>query len=64
MDALIPSSAESGLVSDGAKASGAVVAELDSASILEAIQVRASALTPVMEAILHFRPSFHWGINE
>lgn len=64
MDALIPSSAELGRVSDAAKASAAVVAELDSASILEAIRVRVSALTPVMEEILHFRPSSHWGINE
>jgi hypothetical protein len=64
MDTLNPSSAELGLVSDAAKASEAVVAELDSASILAAIQVRASTLTPVTEEILHFRPSSHWGINE
>lgn len=64
MDALIPSSAELGRVSDAAKASAGVVAELDSASILEAIRVRVSTLTPVMEEILHFRPSSHWGINE
>ena len=64
MEILIPSSAELGLVSDPAKASAAVVAELDSASSLEAIQVRASTLTPVLEEILHFRPSSHWGINE
>jgi len=37
---------------------------VDSASILDAVQVRASTLTPVSEEILHFRPSSHWGINE
>jgi hypothetical protein len=64
MDTLIPYSAELGLVPDAAKVSEAMVADLDSASLLEAIQVRASTLTPVIEEILHFRPSSHWGINE
>jgi hypothetical protein len=64
METLIPSSAELGLVSDAAKASEAVVAELDSASILAAIQVRASTLTPVVKKTFYSRPSSHWGINE
>ncbi|SPE58662.1 hypothetical protein SBV1_2780003 [Verrucomicrobia bacterium] len=52
------------LVLGAVKASVAAVAELDSASTLEAIRVRESTLTDVMEKILEFRPSFHWGINE
>ena len=39
-------------------------AELDSTSILEVIRVRASTLTPIMQEMLHSRPSSHWGINE
>jgi len=46
------------------KASLAVLAELESASILEVIRVRESTLTIVMEKILQSRPSSHWGINE
>lgn len=42
----------------------ALVAEIDSAAILEAIQRRESTLTPVMEKILQFRPPSRWGINE
>jgi hypothetical protein len=64
MDTLIPISAEVGLVSDAAKGSEALVAELDSASVLQAIQVRISTLTPVLQEILNFRPSSHRGINE
>ncbi len=56
--------AELEFMPDAAKASEAVVAELDLASILEGIQVRASTLTPVLEKILQFRPSSHWGIDE
>ena len=64
MDTLTLYSAELELTSAAAKASEAVMAGLDSASTLEAIQARASTLTPVMEEILHFQPSSHWGINE
>ena len=64
MDTLTPHPAEVELASDAAKASEAVVASLELASILEAIQARASTLTPVMEKILQSRPSSHWGINE
>ena len=42
----------------------ALVAEMDSAAILKAIQARESTLTPVIEEILYSRPSSHWGINE
>ena len=45
-------------------AAAALVAEMDSAAILEAIQARESSLTPVMQKILESRPSSHWGINE
>jgi hypothetical protein len=51
-------------VPDAVKGSVAVLAELNSASILEAIRVRESTLTVVMERILQSRPSSHWGINE
>ena len=64
MDTVIPNEAELELMLDAAKASEAVVAGLELASILEAIRVRASTLTPVMEKILQSRPSSHWGINE
>ena len=49
---------------DAVKASLAVLAELESVSILEAIRVRESTLTVFMEKILQSRPSSHWGINE
>jgi hypothetical protein len=64
MDTVIPNEAELELMLGAAKASEAVVAGLELASILEAIHVRASTLTPVMEKILQSRPSSHWGINE
>jgi len=47
-----------------AKAIEALVAEFDSAAILEAIQARESTPTPVLEDIQQFRPSSRWGINE
>jgi hypothetical protein len=64
MNALIPEPADLELMTDAAKTSGALVAELDSTSTLEAIEVRASTVTPFMKEILQFRPSSHWGINE
>jgi hypothetical protein len=64
MNALIPEPADLELMPDAAKTSEALVAKLDSTSTLEAIQVRASTVTPFMEEILQFRPSSHWGINE
>ena len=64
MNALTPDQVELELAPDVAKAVDALVAELDSAAILEALQARASTLTPVMEKILQLRPSSHWGINE
>ena len=64
MNTFISDPAQLELMPEVAQAPGAVVAEQDSASILEAIQARESTLTPVMEEILRFRPSSHWGINE
>jgi hypothetical protein len=64
MHPLIPDPAELELMLDAAKGSEAVVAELDSAFMLEAIPVPESTLTPVMEKILQTRPSSCWGINE
>lgn len=65
MNTLITSGpAELELIPEAAKTSEAVAAEQDSASISEAIEVRASSLTPVMDEILQSRPSSHWGINE
>jgi hypothetical protein len=64
MNALIPDLAGLELIPDVANAIEALVAELDSVAILEAIQARASTLTPVMEKILQFRPPSHFGINE
>jgi hypothetical protein len=65
MNALIADPPELELMPDAAKASEeAVVAEQNSASVLESIRVRESTLTSVMERILEFRPSSHWGINE
>jgi hypothetical protein len=64
MNALIPDSAGLEFIPDVANAVEALVAEMDSAAILKAIQARESTLTPVIEEILYFRPSSHWGINE
>jgi hypothetical protein len=64
MNALIPDPAGLELVPEEPNAVRAVVAELDSIAILEAIQARASTLIPVMEKILQFRPPSHFGINE
>jgi hypothetical protein len=47
-----------------ANAVEALVAEMDSVAILNAIQARESTLAPVIEKIPYFRPSSHWGINE
>jgi hypothetical protein len=64
MNALIPDLAGLELIPDVANAVEALVAEMDSVAIVEAIQARASTLTPVLEEILYSRPSSHWGINE
>jgi len=64
MNLLISDPAELELFPDVTMAVEALVAELDSAAILEALKTRESAVTPVMEKILQFRPSSHWGINE
>ena len=64
MKALIHDPTEVEPVPGAVKASLAVLAELESASILEAIRVRESTLTVFMEKILQSRPSSHWGINE
>jgi hypothetical protein len=64
MKALIHDPTEVEPVPGAVKAAATVVAELNSASILEAIRVRESTLTVFMEKILQSRPSSHWGINE
>jgi len=52
------------LMRDTAKASEAVVAEMDSASILETIRVRESTLMTAIDKTLHFRASSCWAINQ
>jgi len=64
MNAQISDPAGLELVPEVANAVEALVAEMDSAAILEAIHVRESTLTPVMEKILQIRASSHWGLNE
>ena len=64
MRALIPDPAELEFMPDAAEASEAVGADLNSTSILEIIRVRELTPTPLMEKIIQFRPSSHWGINE
>ena len=64
MNAFISDPTQLELMPEVAQVSEAVVAGQNSASILEAIQARESTLTPVMEEILRFRTSSHWGINE
>jgi hypothetical protein len=64
MSAPITDLAQLRLTTNPATPVEAVVALLESAPNLEAIQVRAATLTPVMEKILQSRPSSHWGINE
>jgi hypothetical protein len=64
MNALIPDPAKLELMPDAAKAGNVAAAELNSASILEMLQVHESTVTHVMEKILQFRSSSHWGINE
>jgi hypothetical protein len=63
MDRLISNRAELDLVHDEAKASDAVAAEVDMASVLKVIEARALTIAPIIEKI-RFRPSSHWGINE
>jgi hypothetical protein len=64
MNAQIPDPAGLELTPDVVNAVEALVAEMDSTAILEAIQARESTLTPVMEKFLYFRPPSHFGINE
>jgi len=64
MNALDSDTTELELMPDVEEAVEALVAELDSATMLNALQARQSTLTPVMEKILQFRPPSHWGINE
>jgi len=64
MNPLIPDPAGLELTLDVVNAVEALVAEMDSASILEAIQARESTLTPVLENLFHLRPPSHFGIDE
>lgn len=52
------------LLPDAVKATEAIMAELDPASMLETNQVSASTLVSVAEEPRRFRPSSRWGINE
>jgi hypothetical protein len=42
----------------------ALLAEMDSAAILQAIQAREATVMSVMEKTLQIRPTSHWGLNE
>jgi hypothetical protein len=64
MRAFIPDPVGLELVPDAAEAADAVSADLNSTSILETIRVRELTRTSVLEDILRFRASSHWGINE
>ena len=64
MNPFIADPARLELTPDVANVVEALVAEMDSAAILNAIQARESTLTLVSEEILYYRPSSHWGINE
>ena len=64
MNLSIPDPAELEFTPDVVNAVEVLVAEMDSTAILAAIQAREFNLTPVLENILQFRPSSHWGINE
>jgi hypothetical protein len=64
MNALDSNTTELELMPDVEEAVEALMAELDSATMLSALQARESILTPVMEKILQFRPQSHSGINE
>jgi len=64
MNAVTYAPTELELTPDLVNAVEALVAEMDSAATCETLQARESTLTPVMQKILNFRPSSHWGINE
>ena len=64
MNPLIADPAGLELTPDVANAVEALVAEMDSTAILEAVQARELTLTPIMQKILQFRPPSRWGINE
>ena len=64
MRAFIADRIEPELTPDATEAAEAAAADLNSASIFEAIRVRELALTSVMKGILQPQPSAHWGINE
>ena len=42
----------------------ALVAEMDSAAVLKAIQVPKATIVSIVEKPLQIRPTSHWGINE
>jgi len=64
MNPLIADPAGLKLAPDVSNAVEALVTEMDSTAILEAVQARESTLTPNMQKILQFRPHSRWGINE
>jgi len=64
MNDLIVDRTELGFVPDAVEVLGVVGADLNSTLILETIRVREVTQTPLLEVIIQFRPSSHWGINE
>jgi len=42
----------------------ALVAEMDSAAIVKAIEVREATAMSLVEKPLQIRPTSHWGLNE
>ena len=59
MNTIIAAATQLELMPGMAQAPDGVIAELNSASSFEALQVRESTITLVLENILQFRPS-HW----
>jgi hypothetical protein len=64
MEPLIPDPTGQESIPEVAKEVEVLVAQLDSASTLEAIQARELTTMRFEEKILQIRPSSHWGLNE
>jgi hypothetical protein len=72
MTALLADSPELKLLSEFAESPATVTGSsrcvqshgLNAGCTIEAIRVRAEAVTPVLKKILDVRPPPHWGINE
>ena len=64
MEPSIPKPAELKPAPDLTTVVDALVAEMDSAAILKAIQAREETVMSVVEKTLQIRPTSHWGLNE